>query len=1566
MPSRAYNLDTGFDHNPLALTPPSTPEVAPRPGGLFDIGGNLAAMGQDIEVLAAGFRQESAVINGFQYLTQPKYVYDPTFNVESKLKETGLWDDHRWNFMNVESEQEFNDVAQKVAQEEKDKATLAASGFQGFVAMAMAGIIDPTILLPFVGPGVKGAKAFAVGAGYGLLGGALQEIPLQLNQETRTAQESVNSVAMSTVLGGVLGGAVGFLNRPMKEIADGMVGPQDGQAIPGYEGIVPGGSSGGAKFAGESAGALQPSYASVTFRLPDGSYKTVDPLDAIANISPVARQINQDELLVARDGMAQLSNAGLRQEGNVRGISGAPGGDVEELVKAWDALQYPSERKINDLFEQYVFGNTGRKVAPVIRSAIQAKRSGLLSRAEFKRRVSLQLFDEEVVDAIPEVVEAAQFIRKEFYDKVLEAATAPDVKLFETPDSVKGDKSYLNRDYLKSAITKDLPGFIRILKDNFKAKLDDDFAKQFAKYQQQQAKAKTQLDDLKRPIDEVERLRAEFVDKLKKLDESRTEDEINLEDFIADARSSARSTKLTPEEKAATRAAAAELEASGGPRLAARREERRALKTRINNLNRSRAMIEQRRLQKLDRIDGVEEEQLGSLNRVVRSAQKFLAKLEGASDESLDGLVSELKNKFAKAGDEFDRGEERISKVLGRQTTELETINPNKLVVKGGEYQLRHVYSTAEVPENFQFSDNFTGDRYDGDSGGVYGDGVYLASDPKWINGDLDRFRSSDLPKLDVTFKPKNALHLTPETANEIAKKAGTTNPAELAKWAEANGYDSLIVDGWDDFIEELNQKYPMGEEALAFIPIPKHLQKLVSELDPADFGMMSRQALDRGEISTQRAKELEVKLRGLDSDGAQDQVVVFDTTSIKVNGPAKGDFSRVGFESKSPVTLDNELLGLDLRQQDRAGRLSDIAEELERVESTDREALRGLIQEGLDESLSKVNALNSRRAVRAAKLEKEVETLDPKLIDAKVEKLTEKLRGRTEEFIEKARLGGSDATDLEKGSASFDRYAEESADTVAHKILGSNLRLPGIDILFGERGSELERVLNIDSKELIDFLETDISKLMRAHLRTFGPDIEIAKKFGEPDARQLFQRLTEEYTAKAKLLKKEMTAAGKTPEQIGKRLEKLGANFDQSKRDLIGTIQRVRHQYGIPANPAGVGTRMGHLMLNVNTLRFMGNVTISSVLDVAAPVQKYGLLSVMRDAYLPLISNLKLVKMNAREAQLAGTMVDLLTHARSLELKGVFTDVVRGTKAEKLVEYAASRMGMVALFDYWTTAMKQVTSLVANGKISRSITYLMEDTGSAGARKEATAFLAQNGIDGTMAQRIYEQMQLPGGGEKVNGVWYPNTEAWTDADAVRAYRASLAGEVDDTIVTPGLERPLVTNVNLPARMLFQFKSFGLSATTKIMMAGMQNNGAGRAADMAIGSMLSLALGTLSYYLWATSVGGQTQQEMLNATPEKWATEAFLRSGLIGVFGDGLKMAQSILGLQDSNSQYYSDDIGEAFGGPSYALAESLRQAAVEPKRRVHQLRLVAPLQNHFLLRRFYDQMEAAFGAPRP
>lgn len=669
--------------------------------------------------------------------------------------------------------------------------------------------------------------------------------------------------------------------------------------------------------------------------------------------------------------------------------------------------------------------------------------------------------------------------------------------------------------------------------------------------------------------------------------------------------------------------------------------------------------------------------------------------------------------------------------------------------------------------------------------------------------------------------------------------------------------------------------------------------------------------------------------------------------------------------------TPDEDMLRLGVLQDlqtSRASRLDEIAQRLDDAEGLDRAEIRGLIEEGLTETLNKVNELNLRRGMRQQKLLEQSKKLDPKLVADRIKTVRGELPKAEGNFARKWEELGGEGVDSTAGVASFGDAARRMAEEVKDTIVGTYLRLPFSEVLQKERGSELVRVLDIPSPEIDEFLEKNISKLTKAYVRTMGPDIEITRKYGSLDWREIIRPAVDELNGKIQ----EIEARDISRAQKDKLTRKLNSDFEVNKRNFEAVIQRLRGTRGLPSDPDGFAYRASRTIMNLNVLRMMGMVTISSLPDLARPAMRYGLTRTFRDGFGPLVSNLKAFKLNAREAKLAGAANEITTHTRAMAVRDIADEMQRGSKFEKGVEWATNRMGMVALFDYWTQGMKTLSSSVANAKFMDALAKVNTGQGELSS-KEAVRFLAENGIDGNIANDMWREVMENGGGGKVDGTWWPNTESWKSQELVNVYRAALSREVNNTIIQPGVERPLLSDANVLGRMLYQFKSFGMSSMPKVMMAGLQQ----RDAAFLTGSLASMGLGALSYYLWAVATGGKAYEDMLNADIEKWADEAISRSGIIATIGEAQRIGQNIPLVADyvsfsgqRQTRRPGDNLVEALLGPSFDFGQNalgVIGGIHEPTQAtLAQFVRLLPYQNALGLREAIEAVQGAIGAKLP
>ena len=115
------------------------------------------------------------------------------------------------------------------------------------------------------------------------------------------------------------------------------------------------------------------------------------------------------------------------------------------------------------------------------------------------------------------------------------------------------------------------------------------------------------------------------------------------------------------------------MEERAGLPLREWKTKRAAVKRRLNGLNRARVVVEERLANKLAKIERTEELSLETLQRAARAGYRILSKMDKWSDEVLDKELSKLKTQFAKTAEVYDRGTERLAKLVDEDKTGTDT-----------------------------------------------------------------------------------------------------------------------------------------------------------------------------------------------------------------------------------------------------------------------------------------------------------------------------------------------------------------------------------------------------------------------------------------------------------------------------------------------------------------------------------------------------------------------------------------------------------------------------------------------------------------------------------------------------------------------------------------------------------------------------------------------------------------------------------------------------------------------------------------------------------------------------
>lgn len=546
-------------------------------------------------------------------------------------------------------------------------------------------------------------------------------------------------------------------------------------------------------------------------------------------------------------------------------------------------------------------------------------------------------------------------------------------------------------------------------------------------------------------------------------------------------------------------------------------------------------------------------------------------------------------------------------------------------------------------------------------------------------------------------------------------------------------------------------------------------------------------------------------------------------------------------------------------------------------------------------------------------------------------------------------------------------------ADEIVNRILGGpDGRLPydmasggpkvGIVEETGERrGSLRSRDFAIPTSMVRDLIEDDPEHIIGSVSRTLLSDMALVERFGDVDMTNAMKAINEEYAAKA------------VPGMSRKQLDALEKERQGNLRDLAATRDRIRGTFGMAADPTGRSiARFAAAAKNFNVVTDLGGSMLNSMGDAAGIVFRHGFMNVLRDGWAPYMRAMTGLsdasKADLRQAKAMGIAVETQLNLRSHALSDVADTYRPGTKFERAMHWAADKSQLVNLQAPWTDMVKSVAATVTSAEMLRATKRVVAGTASS----KDIAKLTESNIDAAMAARIEKQMAA--GGQTVDGVRLPNTGEWTDRGAAQAFEAALAREVDISVVTPGLERPLWMSQPIWG-VLGQFKSFIAGSNERMLIANLQR------ADVNTlqGLIAAVALGTLSYRLY-TLVSGQKTSDR----PQDWIKEGVSRSGVMGwleeVNSISAKVTRGqgdiyrVIGADKPLTRMQSRGILGALAGPTAGKIERLAQiggaastgewAASDTTA----VRRLMPFQNLLWIRRALDEVEkgvnGAFGIP--
>ena len=643
----------------------------------------------------------------------------------------------------------------------------------------------------------------------------------------------------------------------------------------------------------------------------------------------------------------------------------------------------------------------------------------------------------------------------------------------------------------------------------------------------------------------------------------------------------------------------------------------------------------------------------------------------------------------------------------------------------------------------------------------------------------------------------------------------------------------------------------------------------------------------------------------------------------------------------------------LDLMRREVGGEKIYSLEDVDKIEIKNN--AEKLIEE-LNEMGIDIDKINEAVLLEKGKIKKKFKYLSGENVDKKTISKMDKLLAKSEiDLLEKKvnKLKNKYTENQVNFRSKFeemgdeDSYVNEITSDIINQLKGDD-RLGLIDdlgIKVAKRGPLKERTLNfVQDNELEPWLENDARKVLNYYQNTLSTDIEISRAFdGDLTLDDAITTIQEEYS--------EVIAKTTDP--------KILKQIDKEKKSVINDLTSVakimRGMYARPDNPDSMIVRGGRIARQYNYVTKMGQVAIASFTDISNPIRKHGLKTWAKT--LPnLITNLEGIKLNVKEAKLAGNITDIVFPERMASFSGLNDPFASNLSSfEKYLENISKALSKTNLMPVWNDAQKGWSSVLSQQRMIDAIKKFDK------INEKETAYLGYLGIGRDNYKIIADELSQHA--YKEGRLLIANTEKWNNPEAVRIYRNALNTDIDSTIVTVGAgDLPLWMQTEA-GKVVGQFKSFVFGATQQVLVSSLQQK------DMAAlnGLISAVGLGMMAYYFKAKLAGREVSKD-----PSVWMAEGLDRSGYFGILSDYSHIADKV-GLGASSllgtgqlSRYQSRNIGASLLGPSVGL---LGDAAISigalksgeiSEADANAIRRMIWFNNHFLLTGAMDNFEKA------
>ena len=731
----------------------------------------------------------------------------------------------------------------------------------------------------------------------------------------------------------------------------------------------------------------------------------------------------------------------------------------------------------------------------------------------------------------------------------------------------------------------------------------------------------------------------------------------------------------------------------------------------------------------------------------------------------------------------------------------------------------------------------------------------------KTIPADLAKALKEDKADLEAFLKDsdyENAARKLKEDRKNLNLSAGALE--EKA--------DALI-----DRLEQLNEDQLRQTQRL--INKGRQFEKEAQRLDPARWEKKREEILGHFKGHEAYYHNTELKLAQEEAKLDAEREKLAKKTEDVVEG-AKSNFDAIKAQQAELAKFDKAIIPIKKRIEAQRARVAKAEATMARVndrlatlDEFDPEAVMAGFRVATDELQHDIANSTMLRGMRAQRLIDKLEKLGPDTIEAEVAKRQERLSKLTNRFEQKwnpDRLDAPQFDDLAKGmvrqyfnavtGVKFDGVEDYANYTWPVKVGNLKLRANWVpESVLTQALPGMER----------GFLNDEASHVMNHYLRTMAGDVALRRTFGNISLKPELAELKVEFNSM-----KDAVIAAKSNEEIKKIIGEdatLGIKFSKETEktrqrsllfldaqhknqadDLLAIRDRVLGRYKVEENSGNFG-RFVRATNQLQHMRLMGGVVLSSLTEALMPAARMGLKPYIAHVITPMISDFEALKLGVKELKLMGLAMESTTHSRLYDFAELADPMATRTATERLIDNGTALAGKWNGLAAWTDIGQKQSGVMVQAKILEHVL--------SGNDNGYLRFLNISQGDQKLIKEFFQQH-----GEIRSGVYLANTDKWMEGltdvalkDAERARMAlwqALRKETDSMIVMSSAgDAPLFASTPL-GKSILQFRSYSMSAHQKVMLRSMQEG-----PQRFLSGMTTLAIGGMGVAMIKAYLGGE-------------------------------------------------------------------------------------------------------------